>query len=88
MLPILANVAGHHLARGSAASAVMELLIPYLKKAEQSSSLGSSSSSGFKSNVIQLTVTDSIQPDVNGNFYSQSPSNIPKGFADVCDAMD
>lgn len=74
-------------ARGSAASAVMEVLIPYLNKAEQSSSMGSSSS-GSKSNVIQLTVTDSVQSDVNGNYYPQSPSNIPKGFTDVCSAMD
>ena len=76
-------------ARGSAAGAVMELLITYLNKVNQSSSLGSSSSSsGSKSNVIQLTVTDSIQSDVNGNYYPQSPSNIPKGFTKVCIAMD
>jgi hypothetical protein len=78
-------------ARGSAASAVLEVLIPYLNKVEQSSSsLGSSSSSssGSKSNVIQLTVTGSSQSNVNGNYYPQSPSNIPKGFAQVCNAMD
>ena len=80
-------------ARGSAAGAVMELLITYLNKAKRSSSLGSSSSSsssssGSKSNVIQLTVTDSIQSDVNGIYYPQSPSNIPKGFTKVCSAMN
>ena len=70
-------------ARGSDASAVMEVLIPYLKKAESSQG-----SSGSKSNVIRLTVTDSVLSDVNGDYYPQSPSNIPKGFADVCTAMD
>jgi len=68
-------------ARGSAAGAVMVIN-------RLGSSSSSSSSSGSKSNVIQLTVTDSIQSDVNGNYYPQSPSNIPKGFTKVCCAMN
>lgn len=69
-------------ARGSAASAVMEVLIPYLKKAE--TGLGS----GSKRNIIRLTVTGSAQSDVNGDYYPQNPAKIPKGFADVCGVMD
>jgi hypothetical protein len=68
-------------ARGSAASAVMEVLVPYLKKAE---SLGMP---GSKSNVVKLTVTGSYVPEVNGDYHPRSPTEIPKGFVDVCVAQ-
>ena len=75
------------IARGSAANDVVDVLVPYLKRVRDSSSEGGKGmlSSGSITNVIGLIVTGSEgAPEVCGTYRPRSPTDIPKGFADVC----
>ncbi|KAL3803476.1 hypothetical protein HJC23_014024 [Cyclotella cryptica] len=68
------------IARGSAAYDVLEVL----EEAERRA--GSRKSSGFKSNVVKLTVMGSVPfPDANGDYLPRNPATeIPSGFVRVC----
>jgi hypothetical protein len=70
------------IARGSAAGAVVEVLMPYLNEAGSSGG-----SSGSISNVARLIVSGSEgAPEVDGEYRPRSPADVPGGFADVCAA--
>jgi hypothetical protein len=74
------------IARGSAANEVVEVLMPYLKKIQSSSSEGGSS--GSITNVIKLIITGSEgAPEVCGEYHPRSSTNVPRGFADVCESQ-
>ena len=71
------------IARGSAANAVVEVLMPYLNEARSSGT-----SSGSKSNVVKLIVSGSEgAPEIEGEYRPRNPTDIPGGFADVCAAQ-
>ncbi|KAL7490387.1 hypothetical protein ACHAWX_000252 [Stephanocyclus meneghinianus] len=68
------------IARSSAAYDVLEVINAAEKRAR------GRKSSGFKSNVLKLTVMGSaLSPDVNGDYLPRNPAtDIPSGFIRVC----
>lgn len=68
------------IARSSAAFDVLKVLEEAASKAKATGN----ASSGFKSNVMKLTVMGSSNPHVNGEYLPQDPTIIPSGFTKVC----
>lgn len=66
------------IARSSAAHDVLKVL-------QETAGKGSGrASTGFKSNVVKITVMGSNNPHVNGDYRPRSPNEIPPGFTKVC----